>query len=290
MAINPKSVDNQYNIPIMRGKTSSVANLIETLDWYYPGTTRTAAECVLKTHNIDGSFIIINEGKSGYYQFYDLCVWNVGTPSHFQIKYCKDLNLIEFGLKRYNFAQFKDQFERPSRLIRSDKDVILLKHPLPSNVREPSGLWDNIITQDLVNSTVGQVLTLKRMHSDPNLLSDLGMKGGFLTKRGHVRKNWKRRWFQLERHNLSYFDAKPHVILNPNPKPKGILDLSETLQFIPEDHTVKQPFCFAIVLARKTFSIYADNAFDYRSWVEALKNAIDKYQDESKRTLPRDFL
>ena len=288
--MNTYTSHNQYTIPKLRSKTSSEANLIETLHWYYPGTSRTAAECVLKTHNIDGSFLIITERDSGYYKFYDLCVWNVGTPSHFQIKYCKEQNLIEFGLKKYNFAQFKDQFEKPSRIVRSDKDVILLKLPLPSNVREPSGLWDNIITQDLVRADHMPELSMKRMLSEPNLLTDLGIKGGFLTKRGHIIKSWKLRWFQLERQNLSYFEEKPHVMKNPNPKPKGVLDLTETIQFIQEDHTVKQPFCFAIILPRKTFSIYADNAVDYRSWIEALKAAIDKYQSESKRNLPADYL
>ena len=296
MAFSTQSMDgyntnNSFAVSKMRSKTSANANLIETLNWYYPGTTRNAAECVLKTHNIDGSFLIIKERIGGYYEFYDLCVWNVGTPSHFQIKYCKELNLVEFGLKKYNFAQFQAQFEKPSRIVRSDKDVILLKYPLPSNVREPSGLWDNIITQDLdVNVDRIPNISLVRMQSDPNVLSDLGMKGGYLIKRGHLIKNWKRRWFQLEKQNLSYFEAKPHLIHNPNPKPKGVLDLTETLQFITEDHTVKQPFCFAIVLTRKTFSICADNAVDYHSWIEALKTAIDKYQDIAKRNLPTDFV
>ncbi|KAI6652728.1 Dual adapter for phosphotyrosine and 3-phosphotyrosine and 3-phosphoinositide [Oopsacas minuta] len=280
---------NTGNLPQMR-KSSGGTNAIDTLPWYYPGTDRHAAECVLKTHDIDGSFIIIKERIIGDYEYYDLCVWNVGTPSHFQVRYRRDVDEIEFGLKKYSLSTFKQQFERPSRIVKSDRDVILLKHPLPNNVREPIEIWDVVITQDLVRSD--KEIRFMRVKSDPNILSScsLGVKGGYLIKRGHVRKNWKRRWFVLDKNILNYYEMKPNLNDNPNPKPKGIIDLSETIQFTAEDHSVKQPYCFAIHVSKKIYLISAETEIDYKSWVEALKTAIEKYQDTDKRNVSSDFV
>lgn len=300
MAMIPHNMDTEnvtpQGLPSMR-RTLNVekTNFIETLPWFYPGTNRNIAECVLKQHDIDGSYIMIKERVNGLYEYYDLCVWNAGTPSHFQVKYRKDLDEIEFGLKKYNWTAFNDRFQRNYRIVRSDKDVILLKHPLPRNVREPSGMWDEIITQDVILISTPD-LEFKRVLSDPNLLSassssccSLGVKGGYLIKRGHVRKNWLKRWFVLEKQILSYYETKPHPIHSPNPKLKGMINLTEALRFVSEDHSVKQAFCFSIILSKKIYIICAETESDYKSWVETLKTAIDRYRDSFARTLPGNY-
>jgi len=36
---------------------------------------------------------------------------------------------------------------------------------------------------------------------------NIAVKGGWLTKRGHKVKNWKRRWFVLRGNTLTYYKA-----------------------------------------------------------------------------------
>ena len=38
------------------------------------------------------------------------------------------------------------------------------------------------------------------------------LKKGYLTKRGHKRKNWKRRWFILEKTVVKYFENKENKV------------------------------------------------------------------------------
>lgn len=39
------------------------------------------------------------------------------------------------------------------------------------------------------------------------------LKKGYLTKRGHRRKNWRKRWFILEKTTLKYFECKEKQVL-----------------------------------------------------------------------------
>ena len=38
------------------------------------------------------------------------------------------------------------------------------------------------------------------------------LKKGYLTKKGHKRKNWKRRWFVLEKTVVKYFECKENPV------------------------------------------------------------------------------
>ena len=38
------------------------------------------------------------------------------------------------------------------------------------------------------------------------------LKKGYLTKKGHKRKNWKRRWFILEKTVVKYFECKENPV------------------------------------------------------------------------------
>lgn len=39
------------------------------------------------------------------------------------------------------------------------------------------------------------------------------LKKGYLTKKGHRRKNWRKRWFILEKTTLKYFKCKENQVL-----------------------------------------------------------------------------
>ena len=39
------------------------------------------------------------------------------------------------------------------------------------------------------------------------------IKKGYLTKKGHKRRNWKKRWFILQRTIMRYFESREKLIL-----------------------------------------------------------------------------
>ncbi|XP_052538204.1 dual adapter for phosphotyrosine and 3-phosphotyrosine and 3-phosphoinositide isoform X4 [Tympanuchus pallidicinctus] len=75
--------------------------------------------------------------------------------------------------------------------------LIVLKHPYPHEVEEPS-IYESV--------RVHTAMQTGRTENDlvPNAPS-LGTKEGYLIKQGKIVKNWKTRWFTLHRNELKYF-------------------------------------------------------------------------------------
>jgi len=107
------------------------------------------------------------------------------------------------------------------------------------------------------------------------------IKTGYLTKRGEVRKTWRKRWFQLEPSgHLVYFKDAAHVA----GKPLGIIDL-KGCDILEESTTeVGRPFAFSIkprVDGERVYVIFADSNKDFNEWVEALRGVAMDLSDES---------
>jgi len=97
-------------------------------------------------------------------------------------------------------------------------------------------------------------------------------KGGYLTKRGHAVKNWKRRWFVMKDPTLCYF-KKPN-----DTSPAGIILLDDILAIISEKNIYKDarpadrpPFWFEIITKKCNYLVAADTEQEMREWVEALE-------------------
>eukprot|EP01088_Endostelium_zonatum_P002944 TRINITY_DN1386_c0_g1_i1.p1 TRINITY_DN1386_c0_g1~~TRINITY_DN1386_c0_g1_i1.p1 ORF type:complete len:591 (-),score=134.68 TRINITY_DN1386_c0_g1_i1:58-1830(-) len=96
-------------------------------------------------------------------------------------------------------------------------------------------------------------------------------KTGFLTKQGHIRKNWKYRWFVLKRDHLYYFNTKEDL------KPIGciILKGGSVTTDVPELISQAHKNC-CLVVARdgKPFYLDANSSSDLTSWYTAISSAI----------------
>ena len=93
-------------------------------------------------------------------------------------------------------------------------------------------------------------------------------KGGYLVKRGHKVKNWKRRWFVLKDYGFSYMKSPRDAA------PLGVIPI-ETIQKITMGvFSTEKPFCFEIQTYDKTvFLISADTENEMRLWAHALAHA-----------------
>lgn len=91
---------------------------------------------------------------------------------------------------------------------------------------------------------------------------------GSLLKKGHIRKNWKWRWFRLQNGNLAYFANSMETM------PLGMLQLaSYTLRLVPSQ---LRPYAFLLEPLKpglSSFHICAMSADSCRNWV----NKLQKY-------------
>lgn len=95
-------------------------------------------------------------------------------------------------------------------------------------------------------------------------------KSGWLIKKGHTVKNWKRRWFVLKDPNLAYYK-------NPrDTAPAGwiVLDQIETIKTeenYKENKPAEKPNWFEIVTPKKSLTISCESDSEMREWVGAIE-------------------
>ncbi|OQS06138.1 hypothetical protein THRCLA_01804 [Thraustotheca clavata] len=106
---------------------------------------------------------------------------------------------------------------------------------------------------------------------------------GYVTKRGHLVKTWRRRYMVLNGDTLhvAYYESKTNYN-SEHPKEKGsfILAEIEKKDYSSEGGNVK-PFGFKLVghapgVGYKEFCVYVENAKDQSKWLEVANNALRK--------------
>eukprot|EP01089_Gocevia_fonbrunei_P023406 TRINITY_DN9867_c0_g1_i2.p1 TRINITY_DN9867_c0_g1~~TRINITY_DN9867_c0_g1_i2.p1 ORF type:complete len:153 (-),score=29.10 TRINITY_DN9867_c0_g1_i2:135-593(-) len=93
-------------------------------------------------------------------------------------------------------------------------------------------------------------------------------KSGFLTKKGHRRRNWQVRYFVLKGNVLSYFCAPG------DSKPKGSVELKSS-SIIGPAAGMKRAFAFQITTCKKPYIFFmaAQTKDEMDDWIDALKEA-----------------
>eukprot|EP00736_Rhodelphis_marinus_P014331 Rmarinus@m.21096 len=98
-------------------------------------------------------------------------------------------------------------------------------------------------------------------------------KQGWLVKEGHLRKNWKRRWFILQGDTLTYYESQENM-----KKPKGVINLETCAVNAKTREDIKQEVgtteCMEIVTSERKLHFVAEGTTDMQEWVRALKNRI----------------
>jgi hypothetical protein len=98
------------------------------------------------------------------------------------------------------------------------------------------------------------------------------LKKGLLVKRGHVRKNWNRRYFVLQLTTLTYYEDKGLS------KPKGgmMMNRNTKLVNVRNADSPKNPRMFRVTcgVSGKEFEICADDERTKQSWMLAIQKAL----------------
>jgi len=106
----------------------------------------------------------------------------------------------------------------------------------------------------------------------------LPTREGFMTKKGEVVKNWKRRWFSLNGSMLFYYKKQGDAT------PAGWISVLDTQRF-PEcmrDPPAGQTYCFTITTPSREYFINAETGEDMYDWIQALRTAKSYLSSPSK--------
>ncbi|XP_012496531.1 PREDICTED: dual adapter for phosphotyrosine and 3-phosphotyrosine and 3-phosphoinositide [Propithecus coquereli] len=213
------------------------AQLLQDLGWYHGSLTRHAAEALLLSNGCDGSYLLRDSNDAT--RLYSLSVRAKDSVKHFHVEYTG--YSFKFGFNE--FASLKDfvkHFANQPLIGSETGTLIVLKHPYPREVEEPS-IYESV--------RVHTAMQTGRTENDlvPTAPS-----------------TWKTRWFTLHRNELKYFKDQM------SPEPIRILDLTEcsAVQF---DYSQERVNCFCLVFPFRTFYLCAKTGVEADEWIKILR-------------------
>eukprot|EP01091_Cochliopodium_minus_P014144 TRINITY_DN4743_c0_g2_i1.p1 TRINITY_DN4743_c0_g2~~TRINITY_DN4743_c0_g2_i1.p1 ORF type:complete len:1065 (-),score=302.40 TRINITY_DN4743_c0_g2_i1:84-3278(-) len=120
-----------------------------------------------------------------------------------------------------------------------------------------------------------------KMFADPTIISkdtrqndkkvDI-FKEGFLTKQGHKRKNWKKRWFTLRNQYLFYYKEKGDKF------PAGKIFLQGKNSYVERDESnLRSEFAFRIFTSDSIYPVYAENEEQLNIWIKTLSSVFERF-------------
>jgi len=106
------------------------------------------------------------------------------------------------------------------------------------------------------------------------------VKEGFLTKQGNTVKSWKRRWFVLKTTqstaSLYYFRNRG------DPLAAGFIDMVSSA--VRKTNIATRPNSFEIITPSRIYSCVADNSQEMNTWINKLKEVIEKYKKDMRNS------
>ncbi|XP_030247589.1 dual adapter for phosphotyrosine and 3-phosphotyrosine and 3-phosphoinositide [Sparus aurata] len=233
--------------------TEDMSDELGTLGWYHYDLSRHAAEALLLSNGTDGSYLLRNSNEGP--GCFALSVRAKDSVKHFHVTR-KDRGYV-FGFNEFStLHDFVNHFANQPLLGSDTGTLIVLKCPYPWRVEEPS-IYESV--------RVHTAIQTGRTENDlvPSAPS-LGTKEGYLVKQGALVKNWKQRWFTLNRYELKYFKDKACE------EPIRTLDLRacSAVQF---DYSQDRVNCFCLVFPERTFYLCTKTGVEADEWIKILR-------------------
>ncbi|XP_031965348.1 dual adapter for phosphotyrosine and 3-phosphotyrosine and 3-phosphoinositide isoform X3 [Corvus hawaiiensis] len=217
--------------------------------WYHDNLTRHAAEALLLSNGQDGSYLLRKSNERE--DLYSLSVRGKDSVKHFHVEHTG--TSFKFGFNEFSSLKELVMHFANQPLIGSETGtLIVLKHPYPREVEEPS-IYESV--------RVHTAMQTGRTESDlvPNAPS-LGTKEGYLIKQGKIVKATE---------------------------PIRALDLTEcsAVQF---DYSQERVNCFCLVFPLRTYYLCAKTGIEADEWIKILRwklSQIRKQLEERNATL-----
>ncbi|XP_028308858.1 differentially expressed in FDCP 6 homolog isoform X2 [Gouania willdenowi] len=108
------------------------------------------------------------------------------------------------------------------------------------------------------------------------------LKEGYLWKKGHLRRNWKERWFTLRPSNLSYYTGEDRRDCQGN----IMLDGNCCVEVLPDRDGKRCMFCLKTL--SKTYEMSASDTKQRQEWTTAIQTAI-RLNVDGKKSLHKDL-
>ncbi|XP_056318342.1 switch-associated protein 70 [Danio aesculapii] len=130
--------------------------------------------------------------------------------------------------------------------------------------------WELIELIDMGNFTKGinpQTVSMGINEVFQELVMDV-IKQGYMMKKGHKRKNWTERWFELHLNYMSYYVSEDLV------EQKGCIPLDRNccVESMPDKDGKKN--LFIIKCVEKSFEISASDKKAKQEWIQAIQDCI----------------
>nr|XP_031546074.1 dual adapter for phosphotyrosine and 3-phosphotyrosine and 3-phosphoinositide isoform X2 [Vicugna pacos] len=116
-------------------RSDGEAELLQDLGWYHSNLTRHAAEALLLSNGCDGSYLLRDSNeRTG---LYSLSVRAKDSVKHFHVEYTG--YSFKFGFNEFSsLKDFVKHFANQPLIGSETGTLIVLKHPYPRKVEEPS--------------------------------------------------------------------------------------------------------------------------------------------------------
>jgi len=120
-------------------------------------------------------------------------------------------------------------------------------------------------------------LTSNTPNSSSEMLDKLNydaiIRSGWATKQGHIRKNWKRRYFKLFKNGFAYYKSDKQ-----NEPPIRFVEMCDILM-VQENGAHSKSFVFFVATNDKIYYIQADSKKEMEIWINSFTDAISSYRE-----------
>ncbi|EMP32807.1 Dual adapter for phosphotyrosine and 3-phosphotyrosine and 3-phosphoinositide, partial [Chelonia mydas] len=200
--------------------------------WYHDNLTRHAAEALLLSNGCDGSYLLRKSNERN--DLYSLSVRARDSVKHFHVEHMG--SSFKFGFNEFpSLKELVMHFANQPLIGSETGTLIVLKHPYPRKVEEPS-IYESV--------RVHTAMQTGKTENDLVLNApSLGTKEGYLIKQGKIVKSTE---------------------------PIRVLDLTEcsAVQF---DYSQERVNCFCLVFPLRTYYLCAKTGIEADEWIKILR-------------------
>uniref|UniRef100_A0A8C3S900 Dual adapter for phosphotyrosine and 3-phosphotyrosine and 3-phosphoinositide n=1 Tax=Chelydra serpentina TaxID=8475 RepID=A0A8C3S900_CHESE len=216
--------------------------------WYHDNLTRHAAEALLLSNGCDGSYLLRKSNERN--DLYSLSVRARDSVKHFHVEHTG--SSFKFGFNEFpSLKELVLHFANQPLIGSETGTLIVLKHPYPRKVEEPS-----------IYESVRVHTAMQTGKTENDLVPNAPSVSYFSVIKGL--SNWKMRWFTLYRNELKYFKDQMST------EPIRALDLTEcsAVQF---DYSQERVNCFCLVFPLRTYYLCAKTGIEADEWIKILR-------------------